>query len=101
MINTRLEHLYKEFYKEERAQIIGCGIVDEKVYLNSKPKIVFVLKEPHTEVTGFTIPGGLQTQVKNGLLGKPLDQDWMATWRQAGVWAYAILYGFDNPKTEY
>jgi hypothetical protein len=98
MINQELEQLYEEFYGGRRKDIVACGVVDEEVYLQAKPKIVFVLREPHTEETGFTIPNGLRRQVEKGLCGKPLEQGWMYTWRQAGVWAYAILYGFDSYK---
>lgn len=96
MINQELEQLYKEFYGDRRKDIIACGVVDEEIYLRTKPKIVFVLREPHTDETGFTIPNGLRRQVEKGLSGKPLEPGWMYTWRQAGVWAYAILYGFDS-----
>jgi len=96
MINTRLEHLYKEFYGDKRKGIVACGVVDEEVYLKTTPKIVFILREPHTDETGFTIPKGLRRQVEKGLTGKPLEKGWMYTWRQAGVWAYAILNGFNS-----
>ncbi|MDO9579270.1 MAG: hypothetical protein Q7J06_01705, partial [Bacteroidales bacterium] len=65
MINEKLERLYIEYYGDKK--IILCGVVDENAYLASKPRIVFVLKEPHTSETGFTIPGGLRRQVQRGL----------------------------------
>jgi len=93
MINEEVEKLYTQYYHDKR-KMIPCGVVDESVYLASKPRIVFVLKEPHTSQTGFTIPRGLRRQVQRGLRGEPFERGWAYTWVQAGVWAYAILNGF-------
>lgn len=94
MINKELKNLYTQYYREKVEMIIPCGVVDESIYLASKPRIVFVLKEPHTGDTGWTIPGGLWRQVQRGLKEKPFQRGYAYTWVQAGVWAYAILNGF-------
>lgn len=72
MINEQLEELYKEYYAKE--EIIRCGVVDEETYLASKPRIVFLLKEPHSGETGWSIPQGLRCQVQRGLMGRPFKK---------------------------
>jgi hypothetical protein len=96
MINETLIRLYKDYYGDKFDDIIQCGIVDEETYLSVYPKIVFLLREPHTEETGWSIPSGLSRNVEKGLKGEPLEKGYMYTWRQAGVWAYSIIHGFDN-----
>jgi len=94
MINEKLEKLYTEYCPDK--MIIPCGVVDEEIYSASKPRIVFLLKEPHSDETGWSIPCGLRRQVQRGLTGHPFKRDYAYTWAQAGVWAYAILNGFKS-----
>lgn len=94
MINEQLEGLYTEYYPKEN--VIHCGIVDEETYLASKPRIIFLLKEPNSGKTGWSIPRGLRCQVQRGLMGHPFKKGYAYTWVQAGVWAYAILNGFKS-----
>jgi hypothetical protein len=97
MINQMLHALYKDHYRDEITNIIYCGIVDEKTYSSVYPKIVFILKEAHSKETGWCIPTGLQRNVGLGLNNRPMELDYMATWRQAGIWAYAIIHNnFDS-----
>lgn len=93
MINEELEKLYTQYYYDVR-EIIRCGVVDEEAYLASKPRIVFVLREPHTGETGWSIPEGLRCQVQRGLMGLPFKKGYAYTWVQAAVWSYAIHNGF-------
>jgi len=99
MINERLDSLYKDYYGDRINDIIPCGVVDEQVYLKVYPKIVFLLREPHAGKAGFTIPNGLRRNVEKGLRNERLERGYMYTWRQAGVWAYAIINGFDRYET--
>ncbi len=96
MINQTLTDLYKNYYGDKFNSIITCGVVDEETYLSVYPKIVFLLREAHTEETEWSIPLGLRRNVEKGLKGEPLEKRYMYTWRQAGVWAYSIIYSFDN-----
>ena len=75
---------------------IPCGVVDEETYINIYPKIVFILREPHSDEIGWSMQKGLKRNVEKGLEGKSLEVGYMYTWRQAGVWAYSIVYGFDR-----
>jgi hypothetical protein len=93
MINARLMDLYKSYYGDRLNSIIPCGVVDEETYTAVFPKIVFILKEPHSDETGWSITKGLRRNVKKGLKNLPLEKGYMYTWRQAGVWAYALIYG--------
>jgi hypothetical protein len=95
MINEKLKDLYVHYYGEDyESNIIPCGVVDEKAYLSSKPRIVFVLKEPHSEGLGWSIPNSLINQVEEHQNG--LEKKFAYTWNQAGIWAYAIHNGFRN-----
>lgn len=94
MINEKLEKLYAEYCPDK--MIIPCGVVDEETYLVSKPRIVFLLKEPHSRKAGWSIVGGLRRQVQRGLTGHPFERGYAYTWVQAGVWAYAILNAFKS-----
>ena len=103
MINEKLIDLYKTHYGEQIKDIIPCGIVDEDTYTTTKIKIVYVLREAHMRTpykieSGFTIPKGLKRNAEKGLKNIPMGKNYMYTWRQAGVWAYAILNGFDSYK---
>ncbi len=95
MINEKLGDLYSRYYGVDyKGKMIPCGIVDENVYLKSRPRIVFVLREPHTSKTGWTIPGSLKRNVERG--DKDFEKGYAYTWIQAGVWTYAIHHGFKN-----
>jgi hypothetical protein len=93
MINEQLKTLYETRYTEK---IITCGVVDEAIYTNTYPKIVFLLKEPNSEDNNWSLPKGLQRNVGNALNNKAMDKKYMVTWRQAGAWAYGIAYGFNT-----
>lgn len=100
MINEKLIDLYQEYYCDKIADIIPCGLVDEETYLSAYTKIVFILKEAHLRSpyqidSGWTIPKGLKRNVDMGLNNLPMERKYMSTWEQAGVWAFAILFGFD------
>ena len=96
MIKEKLVCLYKDYYGDKFNDIVTGGVVDEKTYVSIYPKIVFLLREPHTEKTGWSMTNGLRRNVEKGLKGEALEKRYMYTWRQAGVWAYAIIYGFDR-----
>ncbi len=95
MINEKLHELYMQYYGNDYdKKIIPCGVVDEDVYSTLRPRIVFILKEPHTSRTGWTIPGGLKRNADRGDSG--FEKGYAYTWNQAGVWAYAIHHGFKS-----
>jgi len=99
MINGQLAELYAQYYHEHynddyKKKIIICGVVDEEAYLRSNPRIVFVLKEPHTDRVGFSIPERLNANVNRG--SKGFEKSWGYTWNQAGIWAYAVHNGFKS-----
>jgi hypothetical protein len=97
LINEKLHDLYIHYYGEDyKKKIIPCGIVDENAYSASKPRIAFVLKEPHSKDVGWSIPCGLLRNVDRGSLG--FEKKYAYTWNQAGVWAYAIHNGFRDYK---
>jgi hypothetical protein len=96
MINEKLKKLYIQYYADKVERIVLCGVVDERVYLSSRIKIVFVLKEPHSRDGGWSMPINLRRQVQRRLGGQPFEKGWSFTWIQAGVWAYAILNGFSS-----
>jgi hypothetical protein len=96
MINDTLLGLYKTYYGDGIKNIALCGVVDEKSYLSVNPRILFLLREPHSEKGGFSIPNGLNRNVQKGFNNKPFEKGYMYTWRQAGVWAYALIYGFES-----
>jgi hypothetical protein len=96
MINENLESLYKSYYGENQKVPCRCGVAYEDEYLSHKPKIVFVLKEPHSDKPEIDIMVGLRRQVQRGLKGQPLERKWAYTWVQAGIWTYAIHNGFKS-----
>jgi len=96
MINDRLMDLYKAYYGNNIKSIVYCGVVDEVTYMSVYPRIVFILREPHSSDTGWSLTNGLRRNVENGLRGMSLEADYMYTWRQAGVWAYSIINGFNS-----
>lgn len=96
VINSKLENLYRTYYGDSYANNIPCGVVDEETYANIYPKIVFILREPHSDEIGWSLQKGLKRNVEKGLKGISLEKNYMYTWRQAGVWAYSIVYGFDS-----
>jgi len=98
MINQKLISLYRDYFGDKFSDIISCGVIDEETYVSIYPKIIFILKEPHSTAKGWSIPNGLKRNVEKGLKREPLEKGYMHTWRQAGVWAYAIIYGFDKYK---
>ena len=98
MINERLDELYREYYKGDYCKIVRCGVINEPLYLGSKPKIVFILKEPNDPGPGggnWSLPEELK-----GFIGQydsnktPMPENWKKTWEAAGIWAYSILHGF-------
>lgn len=95
-INEQLIALYQDYYGDAINDIVYCGVVDEKAYRKVYPKIVFLLREPHSGSGGFSIPEGLKRNVMKGLNKQPLERGYMYTWRQVGVWAYALIYGFES-----
>jgi len=101
MINETLIALYKDYYGDRINDVIPCGVVDEETYSSVYPKIVFILREAHMRTpykieSGWTIPKGLKRNADMGLNNVPMERKYMNTWRQAGVWAYAIINGFDT-----
>jgi len=98
-INGQLVDLYQDYYGDTVNDIVYCGVVEEEIYRKVYPKIVFLLREPHSENGGFSIPDGLRRNVIKGLNGQSLEKGYMYTWRQAGVWAYALIHGFDSYET--
>ncbi len=54
MINEKLLDLYTKYYDgDPKGEMVRCGVVDEDIYLASQPKLVFVLKEPHSSHNNF------------------------------------------------
>jgi len=101
MINEQLISLYKSFYGDTYDSIIPCGVVDEETYASVYPKIVMILREVHMRTPyqieyKWTIPKGLKRNADMGLNNLPMERKYMYTWRQAGVWVYAIINGFDT-----
>ena len=101
MINEQLLTLYRDFYGDRISEVIPCGVVDETVYSRVYPRIVFILREAHMRTpynikSEWTLPKGISRNVDIGLTGKPMELKYMRTWKQAGVWAYAIIHGFDT-----
>ncbi len=98
MINDTLFAHYKKYYHDEITNIIRCGVVDEETYLSSSIKIVFVLKEAHSQKINWSIPDKLKEQIHLfERENQPMNPNYLATWLQAGVWAYAIINNsFDN-----
>ena len=96
-INQKLDDLYRSYYGTRYGSIILCGVVDERVYKSTTPKIVFILRESRSSDGGWSIPYELSQIIADYRCnGKPLDPAYMPTWRQAGVWAYSILHGFSS-----
>jgi len=101
MINERLDSLYMDYYGDRINDIIPCGVVDEETYSSVYPKIVIILREAHMRTpyqieSRWTIPKGLKRNADMGLNNLSMERKYMYTWRQAGVWAYAIINGFDT-----
>ena len=100
MVNQALDSLYRSHFGSECDTIVRGGIVDEQVYRNTRPRIVFLLKEPNEpnpKQCGWSMPEELHKTIRNySSANAPLDPGLMCTWRQAGVWAYSIIYGFDS-----
>lgn len=96
-VNHQLDQLYRQHYGNAYTSIIRCGIVDEGVYVRTRPKIVFVLKEandPAPDGGGWSIPDELKRIVFDYMnRNTPLDPAYMHTWRQAGVWVHTIIHG--------
>jgi len=97
LINERLNKLYQDYYGNKYSDIVCCGVVDEEAYNNAKLKVVFILKEPNSDEGEWSIPIELNRNITNYFSrGIPLEEDFMKTWRQAGVWAYSIINGFNK-----
>lgn len=91
-----MDALYRRYYGDRYRDIVLCGLVDEAIYESTTPKVVFILKEPHSDHKGWSIPCELNRNVLNHSKGAPLEHEFMRTWRQAGVWAYSVIHGFGS-----
>ena len=92
MLQEQLEELYDDYDKKRTTRIIRCGVVDEITYAQSKPKVVFVLKEAHSAKSGWSIVEKLRVATQKS--DSKLDRKHSPTWMQTGVWAYAVHHGF-------
>lgn len=78
MANTSaLENLLFDEWSKKREELSSDGIIDEQSYLESKPKLLFLLKEVNSNI-GFD----LKQFVKDG--GRP------QTWDNIARWIYGI-----------
>ena len=94
-IAEKLENLYKKWQKDNdySEQFIGGGVVNEKLYEESKPKLLFLLKEAND-------PDRKESWNLDGFLHSEIDKNHLYTmWRAVGTWVYGFYNDFP-PHTE-
>lgn len=101
MINGKLAKLYDEWERKNPDHFVRGGILNEKAYRESRPRIVWLNKEPndpsHEDWDQVTPSGDgqLQTFTKERLEGRRhYEVHNIVTYKQAGLWSYGILKGF-------
>jgi len=93
-INERLNQLYSKWEKNHPgAHLVRHGLVDEGTYSNAEPRIVLLgrevnaMKDPHFNLLEYLIYTLEKSSKSKGFkLGE----------KQAGLWAYGILTGFQE-----
>lgn len=91
-INQSLGQYYRN-YASSRLIVKG-GVVDAGQYLRSSHKTVFLLKEPSTADTGWTLPAHVHGLAAAWLAGETLGRQ--PTWWTTGLLAYGIANQFQK-----
>ena len=89
-IDEYIERFYPKKYKN-REPILD-GITDNERYLNSKPKICWVMKEPYDEKKGQGGGFDLRKMLIKDL--KKKNHDFGRTWTPIGYISYSLLNNF-------
>ena len=93
-LTAQLSQLYRS--KRIPEGFVPGGIVDEPAYLSSSPRIVFLLKEVHSQKKDpdWSLPQAVRDQAKLELDGEAsTNRIIWRTWYNAGVWANALHRG--------
>jgi len=87
MIQKKLNKLYQK-YSVNAEHFINCGLVNETAYRNSKPRVVFLLKEPHDKErkSNWDLIEYINYCINEDKIHK--------MWKVAGIWSYAITHQF-------
>ncbi len=88
-MNNELNKLYKA---QGRKDFIPCGIPYEETYLQSRPRVVFLMKEVNSKNLGWDLPNFLRSQIKKGTD----DRSIYRTWKPVGMWSYGIQNNFPS-----
>jgi len=87
MIQKKLNKLYQK-YSLHAEHFVSCGLVNEDEYLNSKPRVVFLLKEPNDKErnSNWDLTDYINYCIEEDKIQK--------MWKVAGIWSYAIIHQF-------
>ena len=103
MINNVLSSIYSRstlFNPRQKKKLSRGGVVFEKLYLSSKPRVVFLLKDPGVS-GGWSWPEEMRKQIRNVKTKDSFSLGWHKTARQLGIWSYGICNDFpDYDKIE-
>lgn len=91
MINHKLGQLYRYYKARVHLGIVTGGLVSERDYVLSKPRVVFIGKEISMRRTGWSISQQMRQCAVEWLKGRGL---WDSTYGLVGIWAYGVSQGF-------
>jgi len=95
VINQKLGWLYRRY--DTKRRFIRCGVVNEKTYLRSSPRLVIVLREPNSSDRDWSLPKFLREELERFERGQKFQYPYFwKTWKPIGIWSYAIHRGFDK-----
>jgi len=94
LINGRLGQRYDEWRKDHpKEQLIRQGLVCENIYTSAKPRIVLLGREVNANGNpDFDFLGFLRRELEKGNKG----ENFKMSAKQAGLWAYGIMTGFQE-----
>ena len=88
-INDQLEQLYK-VWETKYSTFIRGGIVNEDDYLNSNPKVLFLLKEVNSNDNGWSLVDLINDQTNDENISKDRFLD---IWETVGYWSCCLIGG--------
>jgi hypothetical protein len=102
-MSSRLRLLYSQEFAG-RNDIIGGGVVDEDAYVNSKPKVLWILREPYNMATYTNTAELLRQKVERFYQTGTTIQSSPVPWLGAkvmGVCTYVVQHGFRGYEQDY
>ena len=102
-MNSQLQRLYRRHFGEQ-SDIIGGGVVDEDAYLESKPKVMWILREPYNmgtcNNTATLLREKMERFYRTGKTMPSAPVPWLGA-KVMGVFTYVIQHGFRGYRDDY